>query len=55
MKFKAYLLKAKILEIPVIFTDRSRGQSKMDGGIIQEAISGVFIMKIKSLLGTLEI
>jgi dolichol-phosphate mannosyltransferase len=55
LKFKAYLLKAKIIEIPVIFTDRSRGQSKMHGGIIQEAISGVFIMKIKSLLGTLEI
>jgi dolichol-phosphate mannosyltransferase len=55
MKFKAYLLKATIIEIPVIFTDRSRGQSKMHGGIIQEAISGVFIMKIKSLLGTLDL
>jgi dolichol-phosphate mannosyltransferase len=55
LKFKAYLLNAKIIEVPVIFTDRSRGKSKMDGGIIQEAISGVLVMKIKSLLGTLDI
>ncbi len=55
MKFKSYLLKAKIIELPVIFTDRSRGQSKMSGGIIQEAVTGVFIMKMKSLLGQLEI
>ncbi len=55
MKFKSFLLNAKIIELPVIFTDRSRGQSKMSGGIIQEAVTGVLIMKIKSLLGKLEI
>jgi len=55
LKFKAHLLKAKIIEIPVIFTDRSRGKSKMHGGIIQEAITGVLFMKIKSLFGTLQI
>lgn len=55
MKFKAYLLKAKIVELPVIFTDRSRGQSKMSGGIIHEAVTGVFIMKMRSLIGKLEI
>ena len=55
MKFKAFLLKANIIEVPVIFTDRSRGQSKMSGGIIHEAVTGVFIMKIKSLIGKLEI
>jgi dolichol-phosphate mannosyltransferase len=55
MKFKAYLLKAKIIELPVIFTDRSRGQSKMSGGIIHEAVTGVFIMKMRSLIGKLEI
>ncbi len=55
MKFKSYLLEAKIRELPVIFTDRSRGQSKMSGGIIHEAVTGVFIMKMKSLLGQLEI
>jgi dolichol-phosphate mannosyltransferase len=55
MKFKAYLLKAKIVEIPVIFTDRSRGKSKMSSGIINEAAIGILKMKLKSLLGTLEI
>ncbi|KQC32617.1 dolichyl-phosphate beta-D-mannosyltransferase [Nonlabens sp. YIK11] len=55
MKFKAYLLKAKIIEVPVIFTDRSRGQSKMSTGIIGEAVTGILKMKLKSLLGTLEI
>lgn len=55
MKFKAFLLKANIIEVPVIFTDRSKGQSKMSGGIIHEAVTGVFIMKIKSLIGKLEL
>ncbi|MBZ9728135.1 polyprenol monophosphomannose synthase [Salegentibacter sp. JZCK2] len=49
MKFKAYLLKFKLEEVPVIFTDRTRGTSKMSGSIISEAIFGVIIMKIKSL------
>jgi len=49
MKFKAYLKKFKIVEVPVIFTDRVKGKSKMSGGIISEAIFGVIKMKIKSL------
>jgi len=49
MKFKAYLHKFKINEIPVIFTDRAKGKSKMSSGIISEAIFGVINMKIKSL------
>lgn len=49
MKFKTYLKKFKIIEIPVIFTDRTRGESKMSGGIISEAIFGVLKMKFKSM------
>ncbi|HSI70689.1 MAG TPA: polyprenol monophosphomannose synthase [Gillisia sp.] len=49
MKFKAYLLKFKIKEVPVIFTDRTKGTSKMSSGIISEAVFGVINMKIKSL------
>lgn len=49
MKFKAHLLNYKIKEVPVIFTDRTRGTSKMSGGIISEAVFGVINMKIKSL------
>lgn len=49
MKFKAYLKKFKIVEVPVIFTDRTLGESKLSSGIISEAIFGVVSMKLKSL------
>ncbi|TJY37972.1 polyprenol monophosphomannose synthase [Pontimicrobium aquaticum] len=49
MKFKTYLQKFKITEVPVIFTDRTKGESKLSGGIISEAIFGVISMKLKSL------
>ena len=48
MKFKAYLQNFSIVEIPVIFTDRKKGASKMDGSIISEAIFGVLLMKLRS-------
>ncbi len=49
MKFKAYLKGYRIEEVPVIFTDRTKGVSKMDTSIISEAVFGVILMKIKSL------
>ncbi|GAA4232991.1 polyprenol monophosphomannose synthase [Postechiella marina] len=49
MKFKTYLKKLKIIEVPVIFTDRTKGVSKLSSGIISEAIFGVISMKIKSI------
>jgi len=49
MKFKAHLHNFKIMEVPVIFTDRTRGTSKMSGSIISEAVFGVIKMKLKSL------
>ncbi|TXG36816.1 polyprenol monophosphomannose synthase [Seonamhaeicola maritimus] len=49
MKFKTYLKKFKITEVPVIFTDRTKGESKLSSGIISEAIFGVISMKLKSL------
>ncbi len=55
MKFKAYLLKFKIKEIPVVFTDRTKGISKMSKGIISEAVFGVIKMKFKSLFKRYEI
>ena len=55
MKFKTYLSKFKIIEVPVIFTDRTKGESKMSGGIISEAIFGVMSMKLKSLFTKYEI
>ncbi|WP_298754345.1 polyprenol monophosphomannose synthase [uncultured Psychroserpens sp.] len=49
MKFKAYLKKFNIVEVPIVFTDRTKGKSKMSGSIISEAIFGVINMKFKSL------
>jgi len=55
MKFKTYLSKFKITEVPVVFTDRTKGESKMSSGIISEAIFGVITMKFKSLFNCFEI
>ena len=48
MKFKAWKYGFKIVEVPVIFTDRTEGASKMSSGIFMEAVLGVLEMKIKS-------
>ncbi|HZW62853.1 MAG TPA: polyprenol monophosphomannose synthase [Flavobacteriaceae bacterium] len=50
MKFKAYLEKFKIVEIPIIFTDRVHGESKLSKSIISEAVFGVIKMKYRSLI-----
>jgi dolichol-phosphate mannosyltransferase len=49
MKFTAWKLGFKLVEVPIIFTDRTRGQSKMSPGIFKEAVLGVIWMKIKSV------
>jgi len=48
MKFTAWRLGFNIKEVPIIFTDRKKGQSKMSSSIFKEAILGVLFMKIKS-------
>ena len=48
MKFKSWKYGFNIVEVPVIFTDRTEGTSKMSGGIFFEAVFGVLQMKIKS-------
>jgi dolichol-phosphate mannosyltransferase len=49
MKFLTWKYGFKIQEVPIIFTDRTRGQSKMSSGIFKEALLGVLQMKVKSL------
>lgn len=49
MKFTARTLGFKLQEVPIIFTDRTLGTSKMSRGIIKEAIWGVITMKIRAL------
>ena len=49
MKFTALKCGFKITEVPIVFTDRIEGTSKMSKGIFKEAIFGVVLMKWKSL------
>lgn len=49
MKFLSWKYGYKILEIPIVFTNREKGLSKMSGGIFNEAIGGVIKLKWKSL------
>ncbi len=49
MKFTTYKFGFNIVEVPIIFTDRQKGKSKMSGGIFSEAIGGVISMKWSSL------
>lgn len=48
MKFTAWKYKFNVLEVPIIFTDRKEGNSKMSGGIVSEAIFGVIRMTMNS-------
>jgi dolichol-phosphate mannosyltransferase len=48
MKFLAWKYGFKIKEVPIIFTERVKGQSKMSTGIFKEAALGVLQMKIRS-------
>ena len=48
MKFTAYKFGFNIVEVPIVFTDRQEGTSKMSGGIFSEALWGVLKMKMKS-------
>ena len=52
MKFTTWKLGFKIKEVPIIFTDRKQGSSKMSGGIFNEAVWGVIGMKLRSLFHT---
>ena len=50
MKYRAFVKKFKIIEVPIIFTDRTKGQSKMSGSIIKEAVFGVILLKNKKII-----
>jgi dolichol-phosphate mannosyltransferase len=47
LKYKAFRKKFKLIEIPIVFTERDLGKSKMNWGIIWEAIWGVFKLRIR--------
>jgi dolichol-phosphate mannosyltransferase len=49
MKYTAFKHGFKVVEVPIIFTDRTAGTSKMSRGIFKEAVWGVIQMKINSI------
>jgi dolichol-phosphate mannosyltransferase len=55
MKFSTWKYGFKIIEVPIIFTDRQEGASKMSGGIFSEALWGIIKMKISSFFKKYEV
>jgi len=53
MKYRAFVLQFVIQEVPITFTDRTKGQSKMSGGIIREAVVGVIMLRLRKIFNKL--
>ncbi len=51
LKFRAWKRGFNIVEVPIIFRDRTQGKSKMSGDIFQEAIFGVIKLRLMSIFG----
>lgn len=54
MKFVAWKLGFTLKEVPIIFTERLEGTSKMSGGIIREAALGVIDMRLRAMFGKIK-
>jgi len=52
MKYLSWKFGFNIQEVPIIFTDRTEGTSKMSTGIFKEAFFGVLQLKLRSIFGT---
>ncbi|GEC72001.1 dolichol-phosphate mannosyltransferase [Flavobacterium flevense] len=53
MKYRTFCNKFNIAEVPIIFTDRTKGQSKMSNSIIVEAVFGVISLRLKKIVNRL--
>ena len=53
MKYRTFCKNFNIVEVPIIFTDRTKGQSKMSTAIFQEAVLGVIALRLKNLVNNL--
>lgn len=49
MKYTAWKLEAKVKEVPIIFTERTLGASKMSKGIVREALFGVIGLRFRRI------
>jgi dolichol-phosphate mannosyltransferase len=53
MKYRAFCKGFRIVEVPIIFTDRTKGESKMSNAIIKEAVFGVISLRIRKFFNRL--
>lgn len=53
MKYKAWRKNFKIVEVPIIFTNRIAGESKINTNIMGEAVFGILMLRIRSIFGKL--
>ena len=53
MNFRAWKKGFRVGEVPIVFTDRRLGQSKMSGAIVREAVWRVWALRLRSLIGRL--
>ena len=53
MNYRAWRLGFRIVEVPIVFTERSEGESKMSGAIVREAMRKVWELRARSLVGRL--
>lgn len=54
MKYTAYKLGFKVVEVPIIFTDRTEGTSKMNKSIFREAIFGILDLRFRNIVGKIK-
>lgn len=53
MKYRSWKKGFRLFEIPITFTERTEGQSKMSRAIFREAAFKVWELRLRSLFGTL--
>ncbi|NMH28553.1 polyprenol monophosphomannose synthase [Flavobacterium silvaticum] len=53
MKYRTFARKFRLVEVPIIFTDRTKGESKMSSAIFKEAFLGVLRLRWKKMRNTL--
>jgi dolichol-phosphate mannosyltransferase len=54
MSFRAWKRGFRLAEVPIVFTDRVEGQSKMSKKIVREAVWMVWWLRLEALLGRLK-
>lgn len=53
MKYRAFVKGFKLVEVPIIFTDRTKGESKMSSAIFKEAVLGVLNLRLQKMTNRL--